>query len=299
MTDSGKVRYQEFEGEVEHVDCPLCGPKTDRRLIFRDMNGVAFYQCVRCNIQFASPRFTEASLLAIYETEHWTDVDSYERWTYQDWLTRKDITYHLVQQNVRLLQKYLDPGASVLDVGCAVGLTVRHASELGFRAEGLEPSARISGIAREKVGATVHTSQIESFNPDRLYDGVLMLDVLEHLYDPVRVLRSCERLLKSGGYIFIHVPHHRGIGNTYKAWLCRLGIRKRFKHFGFPWHIYSFDKKSLTAMLGATGFTPVQFESWSHFLTEGKINILTRLPIWLARVMARSDYIVCIARKPG
>jgi hypothetical protein len=88
------------------------------------------------------------------------------------------------------------------------------------------------------------------------------------------------------------------MGNMYKAFLCRIGAKKRFRHFGFPWHIYSFDKISLTAMLGAIGLKPVKFESWSHYLTEGKINLLTRLPIALAKRAARSDYIVCVARKP-
>ena len=63
-----------------------------------------------------------------------------------------------------------------------------------------------------------------------------------------------------GGYICIPVPHNRSLGNMYKTARCRAGIKSKMKHFGFPWNIYSFDRKSLNAILGKAGFSPVTFE---------------------------------------
>ncbi len=291
------AKFESFHGALEEVVCPTCGPNQAARLLFKGDDGIGFYQCKDCNIQFASPRFAEESLLEIYDDESWVDAGEYEGWSYDQWKEKKDHTYWLVEQNLNLVKNFLPERSTILDVGSGIGLTVRHLNENNFVAEGLEPSSLISSIARENIGAPLHNIQIEDYKPGKLYDGVLMLDVLEHLYDPVRVLQRCSKLTRPGGYIFIHVPHHRGLGNIYKTARCRAGIKSKMKHFGFPWHIYSFDRKSLNAILGKADFIPVTFESWSHLLTEGKVNIFTRLPIYLAKKLARSDYIVCVAKK--
>lgn len=288
---------EKFEGELEEVDCPLCGEGVGRRTIFQREDGIGFYQCDGCNIQYASPRFTEESLLNIYESDEWKDVSEYDDWTFEHWVQNKDHTYYLVEQNVELVKRYLPPGSRVLDVGCDIGLTVRMLNDNGYLSEGVEPSSLGAKIAREKTGITVHEMELGLFEPDEKYDGLMILDVLEHLYDPVKTLKDCADRIKKDGYIFIHVPNHRGISNRYKAKINRWGIKKTFNHFGFPAHIYHFDKTSLSVALEKTGFKVLNFESWSKALTEGRVNWKTKLLIASAKKWAHSDYIVCIAKR--
>ena len=41
---------------------------------------------------------------------------------------------------------------------------------------------------------------------DRTYDIITTWDVLEHIVDADKVIEKCEKMLKSGGYLFIQVP---------------------------------------------------------------------------------------------
>ena len=106
---------------------------------------------------------------------------------------------------------------------------------------------------------------LEDFNPGYRYEAMVIWDVLEHVYNPIGLIERCGRLMNNGGYLFIQVPNFKGISNRYKSFLCRSGLKKSgFKHFGFPWHIYSFSRESLVNILSAEDFEPLFFESWSH-----------------------------------
>ena len=139
--------------------------------------------------------------------------------------------------------------------------------------------------------------ELHNYQADNQFDGLLLLDVLEHLKDPIKVLNDCSKNLKKGGYIFIHTPHHRGLSTQYKKYLHKKSLKKDYKHFGFPAHLYSFDKKSLNKMLYKTGFKAIHFESWSKNLTRGNVNVFNYIFVKLIKIFSLSDYIICVAKK--
>lgn len=49
------------------------------------------------------------------------------------------------------------------------------------------------------------------FFPDNSVDGIIMYHSLEHVVDPIFVLKECRRILKEGGMLDIKVPHHSNI----------------------------------------------------------------------------------------
>ena len=284
-------------GEFEDVFCPTCGSDSERRINFERNDGISFYGCIECNIEYASPRLVESALLNLYEGNSWRDQAYYENWTYEGWKKEKGKDYFLINQNVKLVKRFLNPGSSILDVGCDIGLTVKALEENRYFSEGVEVSSIGSKIAKEKTGINVHNLELNNYQSENRFDGVLLLDVLEHLKDPLDVLNECSKNLKKGGFIFIHTPHHKGLGTQYKKYLHRRGLKKDYKHFGFPAHLYSFDKKSLNKMLAKAGFKAIHFESWSKNLTRGNVNIFNYLFIKLIKKFSLSDYIVCVAKK--
>ena len=78
-----------FQGQLEHVSCPTCGPNSKRKLIFQRADGISFYNCLQCNIEYASPRLKEDELLNLYEGDGWRDKSYYENWTYENWKKEK------------------------------------------------------------------------------------------------------------------------------------------------------------------------------------------------------------------
>jgi len=116
------------------------------------------------------------------------------------WRTRETVLLrtlaHLIDRN---------RPARILDVGCGAGLFFDALAPFGH-VEGIESDAALvqqSGKWRNRIAVG---ELDESFRPDRPFDTVLMLDVLEHVPDPEQMLRCARRILRPGGRIVITVP---------------------------------------------------------------------------------------------
>jgi cyclopropane fatty-acyl-phospholipid synthase-like methyltransferase len=87
-------------------------------------------------------------------------------------------------------------GATVLDVGCWAGAAGRFLIETrAATVDGVEPDAEMARRASEAYRRVVEGSIEDALASGGLatpepYDAVLLLDVLEHLKDPWRVLRE-------------------------------------------------------------------------------------------------------------
>jgi len=281
--------------KLVNVFCPTCGDKGRKNI--HKYHNIGFFQCNECEIEYASPRLSENDLLDLYQGNEWRDYKSYKDWNYKKWITKKDKSFFLVDENLKLVSRFLKKGSNVLDVGSDIGLTIVHLNINGFKSEGVEVSQIASKIANEILQAPTANTELKNFKNSHKYDGLLFRAVLEHLHDPVAVLRDCASKLKSGGLIFIDVPHYKGLSTRYKKFLHKIGIKKNYKHFGFPAHLYSFDKKSLRCMLDKAGFDAIFFESWPRALTTGKVNYFNRPFVEMQRRYCLTDYINVVARK--
>lgn len=292
------TRFGHFEGMTEDLtSCPLCDGNSSF-LVFRISGGVGFYKCRNCNLMYASPRFTEESMLKIYENEKFADLSDFDNWAYDRWSQTGNRSYNIQQMKIMLIKRYLSAGNRILDVGCGTGLFVLEANKNRFLCEGVEPSSRLSEIGQNILNVPISTMQIEEFNPPHKFSGIIIWDVLEHVYSPAGILKKCFELLEAGGFLFLQVPNHRGISNRYKTLLYRLKLKgTAYKHFGFPWHVYSYDRESLSVLLNKTGLNPVLFESWSHLLKDGKNSFIARTLSGFTKKLCLSDYIVCAAQK--
>lgn len=301
--DANTLTCSGFSGKSEEVSCPVCLPDLPPpTLVYRKKNGVSIWQCPTCEIMYASPRFTRQSLLDIYENPAFInqkDFSMFSDWSYEKWKISGHESFVTSQLKVDLIRRYLDKEDRVLDVGCSMGFFCREATEQGYRVEGMEPSRMLADLARERIKAPViHNTLIENFSPGYRYRGIVLWDVLEHVYDPVDMIRRCAGLTDDGGFLFLQVPNFEGISDRWKTFLCRKGLKKcDFKHFGFPWHIFSFNRASLSRLLQKCGYEPLFFESWSHTVKKGGTNPLSQVAASFVRARCLSDYITCVARK--
>lgn len=112
-----------------------------------------------------------------------------------------------------------DGQTSVVDLGCGDGLFSYLFAQRGYTVVGVDPEQSAVAQAREMVakqsapagsvrfveGSGDDLSAITS-SLDRAPDVIVMLDVIEHLPNPVRVLRECAMALKPGGVLLISTP---------------------------------------------------------------------------------------------
>ena len=96
----------------------------------------------------------------------------------------------------------------LLDVGCGNGSLLRsfHALRPKWRLEGTEQSRRFEAAIRKIPGVTnFYASSLKDLNEK--YDLITLLNVFEHLPDPLAALRILRPLLAKSGKILIQVPN--------------------------------------------------------------------------------------------
>lgn len=96
----------------------------------------------------------------------------------------------------------------VLELGVGIGRTITELRARGLQHEVVEGSPLLVDEARRRwPDLVVHQAMFEDFVPDEPYDAVLALHVLEHVDDPVALLRVAKGWLKPGGRVVCAVPN--------------------------------------------------------------------------------------------
>ena len=116
------------------------------------------------------------------------------------WRVREEI---LLQKIRRMLADVSRP--RILDVGCGAALFFDALQQLGH-VEGIETdraAVERSGRWRSRI---VVGELDDSYEPDAPFDLILMLDVLEHVRDPGRLLQRAGEILTPGGCILVTAP---------------------------------------------------------------------------------------------
>lgn len=104
-----------------------------------------------------------------------------------------------------------------MDVGCGDGYLTKELLKHFNNVTGIDESpVSIDNARRNASGATIIKTSIEDFYPKENFDTILLINVLEHLPDPVGKLRIISKWLKANGELIIHVPNaysvHRRLG---------------------------------------------------------------------------------------
>jgi 2-polyprenyl-3-methyl-5-hydroxy-6-metoxy-1,4-benzoquinol methylase len=109
-----------------------------------------------------------------------------------------------------LLNHYITPGSTVLDVGCSSGSFGKVLIDIKkCIVDGIEPFAADAELARQKL-RDVYELNVENGDLSKLktkYDFIIFADVIEHLVDPVAALQKVTKLLKPGGSILYSLPN--------------------------------------------------------------------------------------------
>jgi SAM-dependent methyltransferase len=182
--------------------CPTCGHADARHEL--DKDHMQLVRCVVCDLVYVSPTFDEAHYKKVYASQEYQDIVRDLGINSHDYRVQRfgrERVALMASQLTSLTPRYLD-------VGCSTGFVVEAAREAGWEAIGvdLNPSAVEFGQAR---GLDLRAVDLEAggFEPGS-FDAVSLFDVLEHLIEPVRTLRACTRLLKTGGIVFLYVPNY-------------------------------------------------------------------------------------------
>jgi 2-polyprenyl-3-methyl-5-hydroxy-6-metoxy-1,4-benzoquinol methylase len=162
----------------------------------------------------------------------------------------------------------------LLQVGCSYGLLLDEARRRGYEVEGVELSREATRYARERLGLKVHETAIEDLELEgALYDAILLVDVLEHLEDPLATLECLLAALAPGGAMLIVTPDPASVvaRTAGSRWWCYV-----------PAHLCLIPRGTLRELLTARGLTVLADRLSVHTFT---------LRYWLAGLGERGGWV--------
>lgn len=109
-------------------------------------------------------------------------------------------------------------GGSLLDLACGDGYLTKMVAGKFSRVVGVDASGAHVGLARKNVPqGEFFESLVEEFHTDETFDVITMIDLLEHLRDPVAVVRKVAAFLKPEGTLIVHVPNANAINRRFSV----------------------------------------------------------------------------------
>jgi 2-polyprenyl-3-methyl-5-hydroxy-6-metoxy-1,4-benzoquinol methylase len=183
--------------------------------------------------------------------------------------------------------------STVLDVGCSAGQLAERLQQFkGCVVDGVERNSQDAVAARSRCRRLyeVDASDLRG-TLEAQYDHILLLDVLEHLVDPVQVLRLLRSGLKPGGTFIVSTPNMAHISVR----LSLLQGRFCYEDDGLldRTHLHFFDRVALETTLLGAGLSARRSSCVYHDLPDQVIKTA------LARVgLAASQEFLVAANSP-
>jgi 2-polyprenyl-3-methyl-5-hydroxy-6-metoxy-1,4-benzoquinol methylase len=261
--------------------CRLCGHSRSTRLCRK--NGFDLARCESCELIFvANPPHTE-QLSHFYSFDH--GYQAHFAGAQSDARAEGAARRHLGD-----LRRYKRAGR-LLDVGCSAGIFLKAARAAGWEVCGVELSEDTASIARQRFGLDVRGGALtESTFAPASFDAVTLWDVVEHLPDPVPVLRIARTILKDDGVLLIETPNVEGL-------FPRLSYRaasdgRYWRHPEPPAHLFQFSKKTMGRALQASGLRAIEIADRRIplFYSFGRPAALVRSPKSLAYALAFAPF---------
>jgi 2-polyprenyl-3-methyl-5-hydroxy-6-metoxy-1,4-benzoquinol methylase len=235
--------------------CLLCGGAGERLYsglrdrLFRAPGVWAFFTCRGCGLVWLSPRPLPDDLAKLYATYYTHETEPPAVLPRLRQAVRRGVLaaafgYHSlngrglasavgaalsviapVRDRVGMGISYLrhTDGGRLLDIGCGGGLFLSRMRELGWDVEGVDPDPAAAALARRELGLRIFVGDLEQAGfPEQSFDAVTLNHVIEHVPDPVGLLRQAWRLVRPRGRLVVITPNVASLAHRLhrSSWYC-------------------------------------------------------------------------------
>ena len=230
--------------------------------IIRKYGKYRVINCKNCKFIHINPIPTNEELQNFYENDYYQKtkpnyiIGNEKDMEYQDYTFDEKLDF--------LEKKFTSKTRRILDIGSGPGFFLRRAKKRGWEVLGIEPSPIACKYSKKEKIPTIqkffHDVNLKEIGK---FDAIHTFDVLEHVNDPINVLKKSYSLLKKGGIIIIEVPNdfnplQKIIQKSFKKkeyWVTLSSKLKKFDHINY------FDFQSISKLVEKTGFKIVLKES--------------------------------------
>ena len=174
------------------------------------------------------------------------------RATYEAIYARHDPVGEITLDSYRSVLKRFDGDrrtGGLVDIGCGAGAFVVAAARAGWQAIGTEVAQSASRIELAAGARILVGERATAELADGSCDVVTLWEVIEHVDDPVGILREARRLLREGGRLYLTTPN---LASLQRRMLGRRWPRYHVEHLSY------FDGRSIRRALARAGFAHVE-----------------------------------------
>lgn len=226
--------------------CPCCGSNKSQ-FIFYSFDNYPYNECLECGTWFITQIINFSFFLKKKCATKLASKNFEKRKSEENFLNDQNRFENLFKKLVKTLDESTS-SINYLDVGCGTGNSLLTASKIGFRATGLEADPLCLEFCRSR-----HLSVVNRWKDlvGQTFDLISFWETLEHLANPLAVLRACHKKLSTSGVLALTIPN------------LDCPMVKTFRQ-GCPWvsggmdspgHLNLFGRKQLEKLLQRAGFS--------------------------------------------
>ncbi|WP_185218909.1 class I SAM-dependent methyltransferase [Paraburkholderia dinghuensis] len=182
---------------------------------------------------------------------------------------------------LKALLKYRLPGSKVMELGCSHGSFVALLRHAGFEASGVEMSPWVVDFGKKTFNVPIYVGPVENLDiPEGSVDVIALMDVMEHLPDPVATLTHCLKLLKPDGVLLIQTPQFKREMKYTELLEANGAFLEQLKS---DEHLFLFTAESATRLFRQIGaehmqFEPAIFSRYDMFFAVSRVPLQTHAP---------------------
>ena len=265
---------------AKEIKCTICR-SSEYDVVFKE-NEAQIHQivkCAKCGLMYANPQKT--TIAETYCAETTKSLPP---------LTEKDQSIQQAHNKVSDYKKIngfinaeIANKGRVLEIGAYSGAFLNLFKEQEWEVLGLEPNKRAVTYAKDNYGIDMLQSSLEAANLGKeSFDAVVMLHVIEHLYDPAMGLEIINSILKQGGILAIETP-------TFDTLMFKI-LGRRERSISCNGHIFFFTFETLKKLLERHGFEVIKKEKVGRTLTIDRL-------LWNIGVISKNDFVKMVLNK--
>ena len=264
--------------------CSLCGG-TGYHLM-HDMGWRKILRCAGCRLVRADPLPSIDDKEAI-ETRGYTDASEFPE--VRDFFANchrdfvEDPVIREMRRQLAGLEGAVGGPGRLLDVGAGTGILMHLAKQRGWQVDGIDIAPLTAEKVAQEFGLSIDIGPFETHDfGGRQFDGITMLDVLEHVVDPLVTLRRVYQLLRPGGAVAIAVPNQRSLLTSVVGIYARLvgaAANDLLFRLYVPPHLYYFTPPTLRRMVETAKFRILDLRQGAVYLGRYRMSLAMRIPL--------------------
>jgi 2-polyprenyl-3-methyl-5-hydroxy-6-metoxy-1,4-benzoquinol methylase len=162
------------------------------------------------------------------------------------------------------MMQWMPEGQNILDVGSSSGyFGEKLIAAKKDKVWGVELDPKDAQAARERGYQKVYEGNLDDFDWSvagrQQFDGIIFADVLEHVKDPLAVLKGAQTVLAPGGYIYISTPNVAHI--TVRVMLLEGNFDYEDRGILDNTHLRFFTRKNLLQLFYDAGMEVTQLDA--------------------------------------